>query len=322
MSEAGATLGERLRMAREGKGLSAQKAADELHLDGWVIEALEAGDYARIGPAVYGKGHLKRYAGMLGLPAHEIIDAYDTRPAAAPAPTVPPAGVRVRTAAAPHPIPWVPIAGLAAVLVLAAAVAWLQFRRVPGAANSPAAPPARAAASAEAPPVDAGGGLDRADLAQPAADWPVEGSPAAAGGMGTAAAADAAPPAATSKHSLASPVPAPVALRDAEPVAGAGRVRLRLSFSADSWVDVHDAGGRRLYAGRGRANSVQTVAGEAPMQVYLGYASGVQLEVNSRVVAIQPKFLAGDVARFEAGADGVLRRDAHSATASSPHPRG
>jgi cytoskeleton protein RodZ len=322
MSEAGATLGERLRMAREGKGLSAQKAADELHLDGWVIEALEAGDYARIGPAVYGKGHLKRYAGMLGLPANEIIDAYDTRPAAAPAPAAPPAGVRVRTAP-PHPIPWVPIAGLAAVLVLAAAVAWLQFRRVPGAANSPVAPPARAAASAEAPPADADGGFDRAGLAQPAVDWPVEGSAAAAGGTGTAVAADAAPPAATSMHgSLASPVPAPAALRDAEPVAGAGRVRLRLSFSADSWVDVHDAGGHRLYAGRGRANSVQTVAGEAPMQVYLGYASGVQLEVNSRVVAIQPKFLAGDVARFEAGADGVLRRDARSATASSPHPRG
>jgi hypothetical protein len=77
-----------------------------------------------------------------------------------------------------------------------------------------------------------------------------------------------------------------------------------------------------LFAGNGRANSVTTIAGDAPMRVYLGFASGVQLEVNSRVVAIGPQFIAGDVARFEAGADGVLRRDPHVTTAANPHPRG
>jgi cytoskeleton protein RodZ len=104
--------------------------------------------------------------------------------------------------------------------------------------------------------------------------------------------------------------------------AGVGRARLRLSFSAPSWVDVRDADGRRLYAGNGQANSVRTVAGDAPMKVYLGFASGVQLQVNNRVVAIGPQFIAGDVARFEAGADGVLRRDAHAVTSVSPRPRG
>ncbi len=46
--------------------------------------------------------------------------------------------------------------------------------------------------------------------------------------------------------------------------------------------------------------------------MYLGFASGVQLEINDRAVAIGPQFVAGDVARFEAGADGVLRRDSHA----------
>jgi uncharacterized protein DUF4115 len=96
-------------------------------------------------------------------------------------------------------------------------------------------------------------------------------------------------------------------------MAGMGRARLRLSFSADSWVDVHDAAGRRVFAGNGRANSVKTIAGVAPMRVYLGFASGVQLEINNRAVAIGPQFMAGDVARFEAGADGVLRRDSRNA---------
>jgi len=100
-----------------------------------------------------------------------------------------------------------------------------------------------------------------------------------------------------------------------------GRAHLRMSFSADSWVDIHDAAGRRVFAGNGRANSVKTVAGIVPMRVYLGVASGVQLEINDRAVAIGPQFMAGDVARFEAGADGVLRRDSHGAAAAGlPKP--
>src|SRR5712671_7366615 len=63
------TIGARLKAERERRGLSPQKAADELHLDGWVIDALEADDYGRIGPSVYAKGHLKRYAALLGLPS-------------------------------------------------------------------------------------------------------------------------------------------------------------------------------------------------------------------------------------------------------------
>jgi hypothetical protein len=57
------------------------------------------------------------------------------------------------------------------------------------------------------------------------------------------------------------------------------------------------------------------------MKVYLGFASGVQLEVNNHVVAIGPQFVSGDVAHFEAGADGVLRRDAHASAAGDPRPR-
>ena len=68
-----------------------------------------------------------------------------------------------------------------------------------------------------------------------------------------------------------------------------------------------------MFAGNGRANSVRTIAGVAPMRVYLRSASGVQLEINNRAVAIGPQFVAGNAARFEAGADGVLRRDSHNA---------
>src|SRR5271155_1180158 len=80
MNETAALPGIKLKAERERRGLSAQKAADEMHLDRWVIDALEADDYTRIGPTVYAKGHLKKYAAMLGLPAAEILAGYESRP--------------------------------------------------------------------------------------------------------------------------------------------------------------------------------------------------------------------------------------------------
>jgi cytoskeleton protein RodZ len=296
MTDAGTSVGPRLRAERERRGLSSQKAADELHLDGWVIEALEAGDYERIGPSVYAKGHLKRYAALLDLPVAEIMDAYDSRTQAPRAPAAPPpANVRLRTdPPAVSNLPWPLIAGSVAVALLAIGVLrwkpWHRHGSAPITAQTLAANPSAASA-------DAAADSAAAEVTSPAP--PLGSSQLEPPATGAAIAAGAAAAPAT----RAAPSP------PADAMAGMGRAHLRLSFSADSWVDVHDAAGRRVFAGNGRANSVKTIAGIAPMRVYLGFASGVQLEINNRAVAIGPQFMAGDVARFEAGADGVLRRD-------------
>ncbi len=291
MTEAGTSVGARLRAERERRGLSSQKAADELHLDGWVIDALEAGDYERIGPSVYAKGHLKRYAALLGLPTAEIMAGYDSRTQAprVPAPPPPAASVHLRTdPPAVANLPWPLIAGSVAVVLLAIGVLWWK----PWHQRGSAAPITGETLAANPSAASADGAADSAaEVASPA-------PPLASSQLVMPAAGAAAAP-----TPRAAPSPPPDAM------AGMGRAHLRLSFSADSWVDVHDAAGRRVFAGNGRANSVKTIAGIAPMRVYLGFASGVQLEINNRAVAIGPQFMAGDVARFEAGADGVLRRD-------------
>jgi cytoskeleton protein RodZ len=314
MSEAEESLGGRLKAERERKGFSTQKAADQLHLDAWVIEALESGDYARLGPSVYGKGHLKRYAGLLGLPADEIIGAYETRP---PAAAAQPPALRMRTAETPDRAPpWATVTGVAIISLLVAVASVLWWRpwhaRSAAATVGPAASGMVVAAPGNGPRKMPGGDLagegapdgDGRSVDRVVGSGPIAESTAPGGPRAVAAAADS------------------VAAGGADAVPGLGHARLKLSFSADSWVDVRDASGRRLFAGRGHANSVKTIAGAAPMKVYLGFASGVQLEVNSRVVAIGPQFVTGDVARFEAGADGVLRRDLHATAAGDPHPRG
>ena len=294
--------GPKLKAERERRGLSAQKAADEMHLDRWVIDALEADDYQRIGPTVYAKGHLKKYAALLGLPAEEILAGFESRtPSRADAPAAGPSMLlHSRDDASPGGrLSLLQIGGIFAVALLLGVLWWRPWHaRV----RAPSAPPPAVVHAAPADKPSESSLLASASAAPVAAE---AAPPSPAAEPGTAAGTDALP----------------------APVPGAGHARLRLSFSADSWVDIHDASGKRTFAGNGLANSVKTISGAAPLRVYLGVGSGVQLEINDRAVAIGPQFFAGDVARFEAGADGVLRRDsrpdqAHGAPSRSPRPPG
>lgn len=300
MNDLVATPGARLKAERERRGLSAQKAADQLHLDAWVIDALEAGDYARIGPSVYAKGHLKRYAALLGLPAAELAAEFDaiSNPAAAAAARAP-LGSALDTPVN-HVVTPTQMWGAAALLVLLAVVVWWKpwQHREASATNVAATPAAGSPASAESQQSASQPDEVAANLTQP--PLPSSGHESA---RAIPIVARTSPEQAA--NSAAPPPPADASLP------GAGRARLRLSFTADSWVDVRDAQGNKTYVGNGSANTVKSISGQAPMHVYLRSGSGVQLEINGRAVAIGPQFFAGDVARFEAGADGVLRREAH-----------
>ena len=303
MTVTAALPGTKLKAERERRGLSAQKAADEMHLDRWVIDALETDDYQRIGPTVYAKGHLKKYAALLGLPAAEILAGFESRaPSRTEAPAAGPSMLLSTRDDSPSSrrLSLIQL-GAGAAIALALGLLWWRPWH-PHAKVPSAAPPAASVQPAPADKPTESGVLFDANAAPVA---PALAAPAPAADSGAAVGTDA-----------------PTA-----PIPGAGRARLRLSFSANSWVDIHDASGKQTFAGNGLANSVKTLSGVAPLRVYLGFGSGVQLEINDRAVAIGPQFFAGDVARFEAGADGVLRRDSHpdqthGAPSRSPRPPG
>ena len=57
---------------------------------------------------------------------------------------------------------------------------------------------------------------------------------------------------------------------------------MTLRYSADSWTEVYDATGARLFYDVGAANSVKTVVGTPPLRVVLGNAAGVAVEYNGQ----------------------------------------
>lgn len=89
---------------------------------------------------------------------------------------------------------------------------------------------------------------------------------------------------ASSQQRTASASPPPATATSAPAAAAPPRAKnqaqVTLRYSADSWTEVYDASGARLFYDVGAANSVQTVVGTPPLRVVLGNASGVSVEYN------------------------------------------
>jgi cytoskeletal protein RodZ len=71
-----ATLGQRLKEAREKKQATASQAAAATRMKIQTLEALENDDFSRIAAPMYAKGFLKLYAEYLGLDAAPLIREY------------------------------------------------------------------------------------------------------------------------------------------------------------------------------------------------------------------------------------------------------
>lgn len=69
-------IGARLRGARERSRLTILQAAERLHVDPDILEALEADDFAALGAPVYVKGHLRHYAELVGESPEALFELY------------------------------------------------------------------------------------------------------------------------------------------------------------------------------------------------------------------------------------------------------
>lgn len=284
------TLGARLRSVREQRGLALHQVAQDLHVGDEVIAALENDDYAVLGVPIFVRGHLRNYAQLLGLPAGEVIAAYEhaakrlstprlvtTKPEGNPAARR--AGLQVFSI-------------LVIVVLVALAVVWWQHRvpaAMPGAVVTSA--PATATTHPNArPPAGQTSQLAQIPLSVPAA----AGTSSAAAGHAAAAAGSRAPAPAA--------VPPPAVLAPAVSGAYAQVVHARFAVKQASWLEVYDASGRKLYYGMAPAGDNLTLSGAGPLQVFVGNAPGVSVELNGAPFNFSQFTQPNNTARFSLGA--------------------
>ncbi|MGB7906353.1 MAG: RodZ domain-containing protein [Steroidobacteraceae bacterium] len=269
--------GARLRREREAQGLSHQQAAESLNLDTMVLTHLEANDFAALGAPVFLKGHLRRYATMLGLDDEEIVSLYEHSKQSLGEPSlVPQSRLDMAPVRGKPRWPWV-VGGAATFFIASALVAYLSEHGLPWVETALEEPAPQVLQEVPA----------TTTLAPAVAST---SSPAPAEGAKAAAAQPAAPAAATASIAL-------------QP----GQVSLRLQFSADSWVEVFDGSGKAVLYDLGKAGTERTITATAPLSVTIGNAAAVAVAVNGRVLPALPRVQGQTLARFGIGPDGSLR---------------
>lgn len=274
------TPGGMLRVERERRGYSMQHVAEELHLDIRVIEALETNRFEALGAPVYARGHLRKYATLLGLSPATVLARYEALGGTPPDPTPVPAVMAVPLRVERRRVSKLPL-WIAAAIVIVAGLAWLVFQllQARGAIGTTSA--VTAPTAPQQPTVN-----ESTTLTEPTTvTEPIAQAPA---------------PVAQAAPQASSPTPA--------------AVRLRLEFIEPSWTEIYDASGKRLMFDMGTPGRVRSVAGTPPLRVSLGLVSAVNAQVNDRPIVV-PRRAGWDSTKFVIEADGSVRPDTSLKTA-------
>jgi len=267
----GPVAGERLAVARRDLELTVEEVAKELHLDDFKVRALERNEFEAIGAPVFAKGHLRKYAQIVGINPDDVLADYYTLNRTT---GMPPVVGNVRKPEREIRIGRLLLLLLA--LLAAGAAYWWIFER------QPSLPPRDRPA---AMPSDTPGEGRVTEVVRD------ESRPDAAPSVPETRPAVTAEPAAD----VTQPMIADTPLADDE-------VRVVMRFSGDCWTEITDANGDRLFFQLGRAGRTATVTGEAPLSVLFGNADNVSLEVNGEPYRIAAAARRNQTARFTIGA--------------------
>ncbi|HEX5048242.1 MAG TPA: RodZ domain-containing protein [Gammaproteobacteria bacterium] len=285
------TVGELLAQARIAQDLSVEQLAAELRIEARQLVALEQNRFERIGVPVFVKGYIKQYGTRLGLDTSDLLAAYYKQGKLEDIDIRPSRPITVRDQ--PRVSGWLVALLVLLAIVGALALWWLNGEGFNGIAPSfgrsvPAAVPAAALPAPAERAQDAA--ADRVQVeappaaADPALAPPAEQPTAAPAPDGAVAPEAGVPPPSDTR--------AGAALR---PLAFA--VDVDVAFEQDSWAEITDARGERLYYGLGSAGRRATLRGEPPLAVVLGNADGVRIKIEGADYDI-PRPKQGNFARF------------------------
>jgi cytoskeleton protein RodZ len=280
-------VGEKLRLAREARGITALDIAHTLKLGPRQVAALEAGDWPSLPGNTFVRGFVRNYARIVQVDSAPLMAQLDgsleklvsnlSVPDMPPAP-MPQSGVASRRdrAVALSGVLLVVVAALAYFLMPNDLSAWRESAQ--GLLDSLARneePAAQVSAPAEPvfPP-----GTTPQQIMNPQAQLPTEAS-----------STEAAP-----VPNVAVLVPAPVEVKPAPAIIAP---QLRFVFDKESWLEVRDRDNRQIFSQRVVAGTEQTLTGQGPLSLVIGYAPGVRVYWHGEIVDLAPH-TRGEVARL------------------------
>ena len=233
--------GERLRQARQEQQISVLEVAKELHLDEPKVRALERNEFDVLGAPVFAKGHLRKYAQLVGVDEDDVFADYYAMTHTLSMPPI--VGGHKKVARESSPGPW--IALVIVIIVAAAAYWWFGMRE-----SATSDPEPQSSAETDAPVV-------------PATAPPADASSITLDST-------------TEQDEVPGSLPEPV--RQLPPD---GHVNLSISYSGDCWTEINDADGRSLFVGMAYNGRTMRLTGKAPISALFGNVDAVSVQVNN-----------------------------------------
>ena len=279
----GPLCGERLRAARRDNDISIRDIAKELHLDEPKVRALEENNFALLGAPVFAKGHMRKYAELVGVDIDDVLADYYQLERSTGAPPV--VGPKRKVPREISLGPW--IAVIVVALIVGGAAYWW-FNREPADISSAKVEPATLAPFASDSDIDPA----------PAEDPQVTTGNAEVVGNQSADDPDAEElPTVENEEVQIEP-----AVTVQEPVNSAPsslpQVRVELTYTGDCWTEVSDASGKRLFYDLGATGRVVPLRGDAPLRIVLGDSANVSITVEGRDYQIPNSARSGRLARL------------------------
>lgn len=262
--------GERLRAARTQNKLSVERVAASLHLKPNLIKALETDDYGKFPAPIFVSGYIRNYAKLVNLDPEPLVAAYERSGAKAPPilseMTSKMARKRRRLGVINNWVGYIIV--LVAVILI---MAWLfsePASKSVEVAEEPEFQDEQVSTLTTAPSPDPGVSEQTDDSQEPVMQ-------------------DDAEPVLQQDEQV---VPVEKPLETAQDT-------LVLHFTSESWVEISDITGRRIFYNMGYPGQTKTLRGNAPFDILLGYSPGVTIEYNGKVYDHSP-YARNNVARF------------------------
>jgi cytoskeleton protein RodZ len=254
---AGPLCGERLAEARREQQITVLEVAKELHLDEPKVRALERNEFEVLGAPVFAKGHLRKYAQLVGVDEDDVFADYYTMTRAEPLPPIVVGRKNIRHEMSPGP--WVAV--FAVIVVAAAAYWWFALRDT----SSPAVP---------SPTEEAQPEQSQPEVLQPQQMQPEQLQPDEID---------------STTEVVEQPDEVTVELVSAVvdvPQPSPDQLRVSLNFSGECWTEISDADGRRLFYNMGRDGQSVELSGKAPISALFGNADNVEVQVNNSAYSL------------------------------------
>ena len=260
--KAGSSPGQLLRMHREKLGLTTEEIAKRIRLDIKIIEAVEKNEHDTLPAAIYVRGYLRSYAGVVGADAEQLIKLYnaDSQPSA---PDILPE-VKPPTQASSSDKPVKAFTYLVSLGLVLLMLIWYQSNFVVEHSGDRNVTPT---------PTEINGVDTTFDVVIHPPGWRIQN------GNQDEAVGD----------NLEVPLPEeqlinnnPEVNVNASPTASETIAPdiIKLKISLDSWVEIYDSNAARLFHDLARQGEEYVITGKAPFNVQLGFAEGVTVEFN------------------------------------------